>query len=100
MRLGDDEMLRNKLIEAAMFICFNKWSASQPFFVDLARHTTNIKVFCNKAVSSRTAELMGRDNTDWVFLLSRRNFMIALIVGTNSMRFEGFSNLMLPDQSL
>ncbi|KAH7147982.1 heterokaryon incompatibility protein-domain-containing protein [Fusarium sp. MPI-SDFR-AT-0072] len=70
VRLGDEEMLWNKFIEAAMFICFNKWSASQPFFVDLARHTRNIKVFCNKAVSSRTTQQLGRDNTDWVFLLS------------------------------
>ncbi|EWZ33091.1 hypothetical protein FOZG_12860 [Fusarium oxysporum Fo47] len=47
-------MLWNKFIEAAMFISLNKSSASQPFFVDLARQTTNIKVFCNKAVSNYT----------------------------------------------
>lgn len=70
VKLGIEEMQWTKFIEAALFICFNKWSGLQPFFVDPPRHNKNIKVFCTKAVSCSTMQELGRDSTDWVTLLS------------------------------
>lgn len=74
VRLGNDEILWTRFIEATMLICFNKGSVSQPCFVDLARHTANMKVFCGNASSCRIIQQLGRDQNDWVSLLFLTRF--------------------------
>ncbi|KAH7224300.1 uncharacterized protein BKA55DRAFT_668039 [Fusarium redolens] len=73
MRLGDEEMLWNKFMEAALFTCVYTWAASGPFFLDPARHVRNIEVFIYKALSTGSVEESRRNNLDWVALLGMTN---------------------------